>query len=82
MIQTTTVNMIGPTHCKYRLHGKNLVELRRARLRLIAGSLGLSQDGSKNDLLKSLIGKFNAMGAETEISEIGAKPKKKAKKTK
>ena len=90
-MQTTHVHMISPSMCKYFLHGQNLAEIRRVKLAPIARALKVKADGSKNEMLGLMIGKLNAMGAETEISAIGktqAKPaikktkvKKKAKKT-
>ena len=50
--------------------------MRRARLRRVAGALGLDMEGTKNEIIKRLIHKLDDMGAETEISEIGKRSEK------
>ena len=72
----TRTHYISPHDCKDRHKGKNIWEMRRARLRLIAGALGLNMEGTKNEIIKRLIHKLDDMGAETEISEIGKRSEK------
>jgi len=79
-ISTNYQNFISASNCKYTFKGQNLVEMRRAKLRLIAGAFGLDTEAIKNDLLGLIIVKLNAMGAENEITDLVQKPKKPAKK--
>ena len=79
----TFISQVAAKHCKYRYLDQNIAEMRRAKLRtLVAGPLGLSKEGSKNDLLQNIIHKLDNMGAEIEISELGKKPEKAKKKRK
>jgi len=86
----TSQHFISPKDCPFTLNGKNLVELRRAKLRTYAKALGVDADGTKNEILGGLIVRLRSAEAESEISEFfkrileeSKKPKKKvAKKAK
>lgn len=63
------VHFIGAKECKFRYKGKNLIEYRRAELRPIAKALGINEiDGTKNDLLRSIISRASALKMDDEIA--------------
>lgn len=63
----THVHFIGARECKYRIDGKNLVEYRRARLRLMATKIGVYSGGTKSDLVRRIITRLDSVEAETDL---------------
>jgi hypothetical protein len=59
---------MGAKDCKYTLQGRRLTELRRAELRPIAKTLKVDADGLKNDILRRIVAKLDALQSEAEIS--------------
>lgn len=66
------VHFMGSRDCPYTFRGQKLVELRRTKLREIAGALKIPADATltKNEILTRVISKLSAMGAESEISNV------------
>ena len=70
MITNNPIRYLGPKDCEFTINGQNLVEMRRAKLRLVAKSFGVSPDGSKQNILQRLIGKLKVAGAPKELNEL------------
>ena len=70
-MKTTYIDMITPKHCPYTWQGENIANLRRVKLFRLAQAMNAgTPQHSKNDLLKEMITRLNAMGAEYEISDM------------
>ena len=70
IITNTPTHYLGAKNCEFTFNGKNLVAFRRARLRQIAKSLGVSPDDSKQAILKRIIGKLKVNGAPKELTDL------------
>lgn len=62
-------HFISSKECPYTVHGKNIAELRRAKLRKIAESIAVNAEGTKNDILGRVISRLRAMNSEKELTE-------------
>ncbi len=69
-MKTTHTKFLGVKDCPYTKNGKNLAEIRLAKLRPIAQSLKLNADGTKNEVLGLIIGKLQLLEAPQELSEL------------
>jgi len=69
-MKTTYTRFLSVKDCPYTQHGRNLAEIRLAKLRPIAQSLEVNSTGTKNDVLTLIIGKLNAIEAPNELSEL------------
>lgn len=65
----SSVHYLGPKDVPYTLDGKNLVEFRRVELMRVAEKIGIPPAGTKNELLSAIVGKLQAMGANSELSD-------------
>jgi len=70
MITNIPVVYICPKQCPYTIEGVNLAEMRRAKLRTIAKKLKLSPDGTKQEILRRLIGRLAAAEAPSELTDL------------
>ncbi|KKM08169.1 hypothetical protein LCGC14_1726560 [marine sediment metagenome] len=70
LITNTPINYIAPKQCEFTINGQNLAAMRRAKLRQLAKSLGVSPDDSKQAILKRIIAKLKVTGAPKELSDI------------
>ena len=70
LVTNTPINYIAPKQCPYSFNGENLAAMRRAKLRQIAKSLKVSPDGSKQEILKRLIGALGVAGAPKELTDL------------
>ena len=70
LVTNTPIVYIGPKNCPFTKNGKNLAEMRRAVLRPLAKSLKVSAGGSKQEILKRVIGKLKVIDAPKELSDI------------
>ena len=68
LVTNRPVHYLAPKECEFSIGGSNLVTFRRAKLRLIAKSMSVSPDGSKQEILRRVIAKLKAMGAPKELS--------------
>lgn len=71
-MQITNMNFLSSRDVKYFYDDVNLFEMRRAKLRLLARSMGLPAEGSKNELLQLLLGKLDSIGAPENLNELHA----------
>lgn len=69
-MQHNQIRFIGPYDCPFRLKGTNIAELRRAQLRKLAGRLDIDMELPKNDMLKRMIRKLEAIEAPEELTEL------------
>lgn len=70
LITNRTIHYLAPKECPFEINGQNLVTFRRARLRQIAKSMGVSPDDSKQAILNRIIAKLKVTGAPKELSDI------------
>ncbi len=70
LVTNNPVNYISSRQCPYSLNGENLAAMRRAKLRQIAKSLKVSPDGSKQEILKRLIGALGVASAPKELTDL------------
>ena len=70
LITNNPVVYIAPKDCPFTINGENLAAMRRAKLRRIAKSLKVSADGSKQEILKRVIGRLKAADAPRELSDV------------
>ena len=69
-VASTSTVYISVRDCPFTWNGQNLAAMRRAKLRLLAKGVKISAAGSKQEILKRLLGKLQAMGAPKELREI------------
>ncbi len=69
-MQITNQNFLSEKDVKYSLGGKNLFQMRRARLRLLAKRLGLPSEGAKNDLLRLVVAELDRKKAPNELQDL------------
>lgn len=67
IVTNRAIHFLSSKEVPYSLRGQNLATMRRARLRLIAQALGVSPDGSKNDILHRLLARLKASEADKEL---------------
>ena len=70
LVNNAPVRYISVKDCPYSIEGNNLAEMRRARLRKIAIAISVSAEGSKQDILKRVIGRLKASGAPKELNDL------------
>ncbi len=70
LVTNTPVVYLAPKNCPYSFNGQNLAAMRRAKLRQIAKALKVSPDGSKQEILKRLIGALGVAGAPKELNDL------------
>ena len=70
LITNRTIHYLASKECEFSINGQNLATFRRAKLRQIAKSMGVSPDDSKQAILKRIIAKLKVTGAPKELSEI------------
>ena len=70
LVTNTPVVYISVRDCPFTWKGQNLAAMRRAEIRPLAKGVKVSADGSKQEILKRLLGKLQAMDAPKELSEI------------
>lgn len=70
IVTNTPIVYLAPKDCPFTFNGQNLAAMRRAKLRQIAKSLGVSPDGSKQDILRRTIANLKVTGAPKELSDI------------
>lgn len=71
MQQNRAVHFLGSKDVKYLWGGRKLSEYRRAQLRPLAKAIGVDDGGVKNVLLHRIIAKLDAIGADSEIGNLG-----------
>jgi hypothetical protein len=66
------LHYMAPAECPYTLDGANLTTLRRARLHVVARSLGLdfSPQATKQELLQRIVVTLHQRGAGREIVAV------------
>ena len=70
IVTNQVVHYTSAKECEFSIDGENLVTIRRARLRGIAKALKVSPDGSKQEILKRVIGRLKASGAPKELIDL------------
>lgn len=70
LVTNTPIVYLAPKQCPFTINGQNLAAMRRARLREVAKAIGVDPGGSKQEILKRLIGKLKVTGAPKELSDI------------
>ncbi len=70
IVTNTPIVYLAPKDCPFTLNGENLAAMRRAKLRKIAKSLKVSPDGSKQEILKRLIGTLRVAGVPKELNNL------------
>ena len=70
MITNNPIRYLGPKDCPFTIGGKNLAEMRRAALRLVAKSFGVDPEGTKQEILIRLIGKLKVADAPKELNDL------------
>ena len=70
LVTNTPIVYISTTQCPFTWKGQNLAAMRRAELRPLAKGVKVSADGSKQEILRRLIGKLSVIDAPKELSEI------------
>lgn len=68
-MKITPVHYIAPKECPYTYRGRNLAEMRRAKLQRIAKTLEVDIEGSKNELVGRIIDRARALEMNAELSE-------------
>lgn len=62
-------HFIAAKDCPFTYKGKNLAELRRAKLRKIATAIGIEDNNKpKNDILAAMVVRLKTIGSEKEIA--------------
>ena len=69
-MNSESIVYISVRDCPFTVNGENLAAIRRAKLRPIAKRLRVSADGSKQEVLRRVIGKLSAIDAPKELSDI------------
>ena len=64
------VRYLSTKDCEFTINGVNLAEMRRAKLRPIAKALGVSAEGSKQEILLRTIGKLKVNDAPKELNDL------------
>lgn len=70
LVTNQPVHFMGVRECEFTVDGQNLVTLRRAKLRPLAKAMSLNPDGTKQELLRRLIGRLRSSGAPKELRDI------------
>lgn len=70
LITNTPIHYLAPKDCPFTINGQNLAAMRRAKLRQIAKSMGVSPAGSKQDILRKVIAKLKVTGAPKELNDL------------
>ncbi len=70
IVTNQTVHYMSAKECEFSIDGDNLAAIRRARLRTIAKALKVSPDGSKQEILKRVIGRLKSSGAPKELKDL------------
>ena len=69
-MNSTSIVYISVRDCPYTRNGENLAAMRRADLRPYAKTLKISADGSKQEILRRVIGKLGSMDAPKELNDL------------
>ena len=70
IVTNTPIHYLSSKECPFEINGQNLVTFRRAKLRQLAKSLGVSPDDSKQAILKRVIAKLKVTGAPKELNDL------------
>lgn len=66
----TNIKYLGSKDCKFTLKGQNLAEMRRAKLQKLAKALKVDPVGSKQEILKRVIGALSSRNAPAELADL------------